>query len=415
MRLYIDVARLQSFSEAAKLHDISQSAASQRIKELERKLDTTLVNRKVRPLELTDAGERFYRGCLDIIERYDRLIAQTQTIGGVYDLTPSMNAANGTSTQADHGTGQHGESPANLIQGHVHVAAIYSSGIALLNRVRETFEEDYPLIDVEITYRKPGEVYRMVRDRDADIGMVSYPKRLQYVHSLPLRDEQMVVVCNPQHALARFGRDQGGPGQLDVHELSNHRLINFDQDLPASRQIEQFLRDHGCQVAVAERFDNIDTIKNAVASMDHYAILPLRTVLREMQSGMLVTIQLRPILTRPIGIIMRERGSGLNGQQNGNGNGNTHANGTDYGHESSLIQEHLKLPNTVSPAAAVFVKHLLQFAGPTVNINVPQSGERVTGDRVTGDSLTGNRLKRTDPESALAYGLPPAEISKTIS
>ena len=73
LRLFADVARCHSFSEAARLHGITQSAASQRISQLEKRLDAQLIDRSVRPLELTDAGRLFLQGCQSLIEHYDEL------------------------------------------------------------------------------------------------------------------------------------------------------------------------------------------------------------------------------------------------------------------------------------------------------------------------------------------------------
>src|SRR3990170_3440648 len=113
LRLFCDVARLRSFSEGAALHGITQSAASQRIGQLERRLDVTLIDRSVRPLVLTAAGEMFLQECQELVERYSRTEQRIRQVHG---------------------------GPA----GTVVVAAIYSAGIGLLNHIKERFEAAYP-------------------------------------------------------------------------------------------------------------------------------------------------------------------------------------------------------------------------------------------------------------------------------
>ncbi|MCC7205272.1 MAG: LysR family transcriptional regulator, partial [Phycisphaeraceae bacterium] len=61
LRLFCDVAGHRSFSLAAKKHGITQSAVSQRVGQLEKRLGVTLLDRSVRPLALTPAGELFLR------------------------------------------------------------------------------------------------------------------------------------------------------------------------------------------------------------------------------------------------------------------------------------------------------------------------------------------------------------------
>ena len=55
-KLFRDVAQARSVSKGALLNDISQSAASQHIQELEDRFGVELLDRSTRPLGLTPAG-----------------------------------------------------------------------------------------------------------------------------------------------------------------------------------------------------------------------------------------------------------------------------------------------------------------------------------------------------------------------
>ena len=293
LRLFSDVARCHSFSRAAGMHDITQSAASQRISQLEKRLGVTLIDRSVRPLALTEAGQVFLAGCEDLLERYDRLSQEVSQMRG----KPG---------------------------GVVRVAAIYSAGIELLNQLREWFVAEHPQISVEIRYDQPDNVHCAVRDLDCDFGIVSYPQRWPKVGVLPLRNEVMSVVCRPVHPLAQFER-------VHASQLSSYEMASFDRDLPVGRRIHRYLRENDASPKVADLFDNIDTIKSAVAVTDRFAILPKRTVSREVAAGTLAKVELEPELVRPIGIIHRRR----------------HKHGPAF-----------------APAAQLFADFLLQHAGP---------------------------------------------------
>ena len=322
LRLYVDVARCRSFSQAAAMHSITQSAASQRIGHLEKRLGVTLLDRSVRPLGLTEAGELFLHGCADLIDRYDKLERKVSA------LRPRPS-------------------------GLVRVCAIYSAGIDLLESVKEGFEREHDQVGVELTYDQPDEVYRAVREQACDLGIVSYPDRWKKVAVVPLRDEVMSVVCAPGHALA---------GRRSVHaaDLGRWEMVTFEPVLPAGRRIRQYLRDHGVTPDITHTFDNIDTIKGAVAVTDRIAILPTRTVAREVRSGGLVSVPLSPPLVRPIGVIHRK------GPHGGAG-----AEGLD-------------------PAAQAFVDYLLQHAGPNVDLTAALVSPRHTPlDNPTAAPLAG--------------------------
>ena len=269
LRIFRDVARHRSFSTAAAAMGMTQSAVSQRVGQLERRLGVTLIDRSVRPLTLTSAGAQFMHGCCDLIERYEAL----------EDLVSGDGAQ---------------------LEGQVRVDAIYSAGIDLLNWVKASFEKTHPRVCVRVEYKRPDEVYDAVREARCDLGIVSYPQRWQGVCVQGLRDERMVVVCGPGHPLA-------GGGSVHVSQLDGVDLVAFESDLPVARRMRQYFKHHGVKPVISNMFDNIDTMKTAVLLTGQATILPYRTVKREAESGVLSVIRLVPQLTRPVGIIHTRR------------------------------------------------------------------------------------------------------------
>ena len=71
LKLYCDVVRLRSFSRGAVTNGVSQSAASQSIRQLEGELDLTLLDRSRRPLEVTEEGRAFHEACCDLLAGFE--------------------------------------------------------------------------------------------------------------------------------------------------------------------------------------------------------------------------------------------------------------------------------------------------------------------------------------------------------
>jgi DNA-binding transcriptional LysR family regulator len=184
------------------------------------------------------------------------------------------------------------------LRGEVTVAAIYSAGIDLLNQIRADFEREHPRVSVTIRYLQPDTVADQVRSEQVDLGVISYPERWRDLASIPLREEIMVLVVRSDHALA--GRDR-----MHVRELDGLPVVGFLPTLPIARRIRRHLLAHGASVEFEHQFDNIDTIKNAVVQTGTSAILPRRTVRREVEQGLLRTIELEPELRRPIAIVQQ--------------------------------------------------------------------------------------------------------------
>jgi DNA-binding transcriptional LysR family regulator len=69
--VFVRVAQQGSFSKAAKHLAMPVSTVSRKVSDLEGRIGMTLMQRTTRKLQLTGAGERYYRQCLDLLEGFD--------------------------------------------------------------------------------------------------------------------------------------------------------------------------------------------------------------------------------------------------------------------------------------------------------------------------------------------------------
>src|SRR5215510_12614945 len=76
LSLYCDVIRSGSFSLGAAAHRISQSAASQAVRQLEDELGAQLIDRTKRPFMVTPEGRKFYDACQSLLEQYEKIKAE---------------------------------------------------------------------------------------------------------------------------------------------------------------------------------------------------------------------------------------------------------------------------------------------------------------------------------------------------
>src|SRR6266542_2042508 len=91
LKIFCDVARRRSFSQAAQANDVTQSAVSQMVSQLERRMDAQLIDRSTRPLQLTALGQAFYEGCKTLLAQYDELEASIRT--GRADVAGKVSVA----------------------------------------------------------------------------------------------------------------------------------------------------------------------------------------------------------------------------------------------------------------------------------------------------------------------------------
>jgi DNA-binding transcriptional LysR family regulator len=270
LKVFSDVVRKQSFSQGAAINGISQSAASQAINQLERQLGIQLIDRTKRPFILTPEGEVYYEGVRKVLQAYEAAEA------GMYSLRQEM-------------------------AGQVRVAAIYSIGLHDMGRCMQDFMSRYPKAKLRLEYLRPNQVYEAVLQEDVDLGIVSYPAETREITTIPLRSEKMVLVCHPDHHLARHK-------SVEFRQLHGENYVAFDQGLAIRKELDCHLREHQVVVRVVMEFDNIETIKQAIEIGTGVSILPEPTVRKEVSARELVAVPIAHVkLDRPIGIIHRQR------------------------------------------------------------------------------------------------------------
>jgi DNA-binding transcriptional LysR family regulator len=269
LKIFLDLGRCRSFSQTAQMNNVSQSAISQAVNHLEKKLGVHLVDRSTRPLHLTDPGKTFYEGCRSLLEQYEELEA-------------SICKTNAR------------------IASTLQVAAIYSVGLLNMNRYVERFSAEHPGAEVHIEYLSPKIVYEKVRDGSADIGLISFARKSRELSVIPWREEEMVLACIREHDFARLRK-------LDLSRLNGQKYVGFTKDLIIRHKIDQFLREQGVSVDVVLEFDNVECVKKAVEIGSGVALLPEPMLMREVEAGSLASIPLKGCrFVRPLSIIYRK-------------------------------------------------------------------------------------------------------------
>lgn len=269
-KLFRDVAHARSLSRAAAMNGISQSAATQHIQELEKRLGVQLLDRSTRPLGLTAAGKLYADLCRDVLRREE-------------DFVVALDAV-----KAD-------------VEGIVRVASIYSIGLTEMPRLREEFLLACPGAQLQVEYLRPDKVYEAILEDKADLGFISYPEHRRDLTVIPWRDERMSVAVYPSHRFA-------ARAMLMPADLDGENFISFDDEVIIRRELDRFFREHGVTVSIVMQFDNIQSIKEAVALGSGISILPERSIQSEVEQKRLVSVPLHaPGLVRPTGIIHRRK------------------------------------------------------------------------------------------------------------
>ncbi len=268
-KVFCDLAETESFTKAAQINGITQSAVSQQITSLERQLKTLLIERSKKKFRLTREGELLYEHGKQIMLAYEGLIHRLQEVR-------------------------------DIISGTIRVATIYSIGLHDLQPYVKRFLKKFPTVKVHVEYHRANEVYDDVLGNVVDLGLVAYPQKDSKLELIPLKSEKLVLVCHPGHPLAKV---KG----LKFAQLEGQKFIGFEPDIPTRKAIDRELRERSISVRHVMEFDNIETVKRAVEIEAGVSIVPLGTVSQEVAKQTLVAIPFTDVeLVRPVGLIHKK-------------------------------------------------------------------------------------------------------------
>ena len=267
--MFCDLAETESFTKAAQISGVTQSAVSQQISSLERAFKSLLIERSKKKFRLTREGQVLYDYSKQIIQTYESLHSKLQELK-------------------------------DIISGTIRVATIYSIGLHDLPAYVKKFMKSYPTVNIHVEYRRANQVYEDVFSNVVDLGLVAYPVKDPKIEIIALRKEPLVLVCHPQHPFAKLK-------MVKLKALAGQKIIGFEPDIPTRKALDKILKEHGVEVNHVMEFDNVETVKRAVEIDAGISIVPQGTIAQEIAKQTLVAVPIEDgDFYRPIAAIYKK-------------------------------------------------------------------------------------------------------------
>ena len=268
-KIFSDLVDSQSFSRAAKLNSITQSAVSQQLRAMEKHFNILIVDRSQKQFRLTREGHKLYDSAKEIIYLYDKLSSELQEMK-------------------------------KIISGTIHISTVYSIGLHELPPYIKKFMSIYPDVNVRVEYRRANMVYEDILTNSIDLGLIAYPQKHKQLEVLPFHDDELILACNPEHPFAHAG-------EVDIQELNKQKIIGFEPDIPTRKATDKIFKDSNIDIDLVMEFDNVETVKRAVEINAGIAIIPKTTVIREQAQGLLKVVTFKnQTYNRPLALIHRK-------------------------------------------------------------------------------------------------------------
>ena len=237
LKIFHAVTQAGSFTKAADILNLSQSAISRQIQSLEHELKTTLFERHARGLSLTDNGETLFKTANEVISK-------------IKDVESSLIDKK--------------DKPSGKI---VVTTVVGFGGIWLTPRIQE-FMEKNPDIEVELIVTDQ-ELDLSTREADVAIWM-RQPKQLNYIQ------KKIIDINYHIYGSSKYLEKYGVPRL--VKDLDKHKLITYGRGTPSPLSQKEWILKVGTKEKTKRKsvmkVNNIYSLLLAVDSGVGLAALP---------------------------------------------------------------------------------------------------------------------------------------------
>lgn len=241
IRYFVTVAQEKNFTRAAEILYISQPPLSRQIQLLEKSLEVRLFVRSSRPLRLTEAGKVFYEQAVQLLSRVEQMKRATQQVG--------KNERHSLSI---------GFVPSML----------YGGLPSLVKRLRLL----HPNLTIQLVELLSSQQAEALRTGLIDIGFGRLRLNFPDISRLVLREERLLLVLPPDHALA-------GPEHCPValHQLEKESIILYPKEHRPNfgDSVLSMMRDHNFQPKKTQEVSQLQTALGLVAADMGVCIAPV--------------------------------------------------------------------------------------------------------------------------------------------
>jgi len=236
LRVFIEVARLRSFSRAGDEIGLTQSAVSRCVRELEAEFGLRLIDRTTRDVQLTDVGANLIASVSRLLDDLDDTLREIREIG-------------------------------EQRRGRVIVAASPTIACRLMPRVVAASERQFPFVALGLRDDVQSDVLRKVKSSEVDFGVVIGPLNAADLVSEQLMTDSFCLVVRADHPLA-------AEAQVPWAALSGERLVLLDPASGSRPLIDAALAAHQVSAAVVQELGHSATVFGLVEAGVGVSVLP---------------------------------------------------------------------------------------------------------------------------------------------
>jgi len=251
LRSFIAIAELGTFTAAALRVHVTQAAISMQIRQLENELGARLFVRAPRRVMLTEAGEQLLHRARQILRDHDAALDEIAELAG-----------------AERG---------RLRVGSASAAVTTDILPTLLKEVRK----QHAGAEITVLSGTSEALVQQILAGEVDVAFVSLPVEARGISTERLSEDQLVAIASPRHKLAK-------QRTISAYTLAGEKLILGERGGNTRRLIDQFFAQAGVTLHVSMELSRQAAIRRMVEEDMGVGIVPLQSVVDEVERGRLV-------------------------------------------------------------------------------------------------------------------------------
>jgi DNA-binding transcriptional LysR family regulator len=259
LKVFLTVARMNSFTRAAELLNLSQPAVTHQIKNLEALLETRLFHREQNRIELTNAGKIFLRYSEEINLLYQKAISEVHAI-------------------------------TKQVAGDIHLGAASLMGKYLLPRILGNFKKMYPKVNLSMLVGNSKEVLGSIEKGVIELAIVSEPIPAKKWVAFPFYKDRLTIVVYPSHPWCQ-------KETVTVDELCEEDFISREIG-SGTREFFQNALGLPCKwedLKPVMVLGSSEAVKMAVIGEMGFSILSRLAIRSEVELGLLKEVRLKDV------------------------------------------------------------------------------------------------------------------------
>jgi LysR family transcriptional regulator, low CO2-responsive transcriptional regulator len=268
LEIFLEVARLSSFSRAAERRFRTQPAISSQIRALEEEVGARVLDRSGGRVSLTAAGKLFFKYAEETIEHRKTIlteIAETERVP----------------------------------RGEIVVGANEGTCLHILPEVFAQFKRDYPNVAVSIKRSDYARILESILENSVDFGVVSLPVNDNRLEAQMIHRDHLVAITAPKHPLA-------ARKSVTVAEIASYPLVV--PKLGHTRDaLDALFYDHHVKPNLAMELDSSELLKRFVAAGVGVGFIARSNIEEDIRAKALVAITLDDVqIRRDLALVFRK-------------------------------------------------------------------------------------------------------------